>query len=284
MVATHCEVVEEHDADEQTFELPFPVRGLEGQPYEPGTIFKPEAEFMFRVLGVAPANIADNTFVPVGRYEAAKARQARVDRPHLARLGIDVARYGKDVGTIWVRWNGRAWRAARLAQLDTNAYARAAKKVALELARRGVDNLHVRVDGGGGYGGGVIDKLKVDLELRRAFKAFRVLEVHFGGTPHDQDAYADLATEMYAHAAETLKGIALERPPDALEADLCERPFGWVNHRGRDVKQLQPKERFKKDFARSPDDGDGLALATAPDFIFVRRHALIPASTSYVTA
>lgn len=283
MAAEHCDVVDQHSDDEHTFTLPYPVRTKESV-IQPGTILRPDAEFLFRVLGRAPAGLADNTFVPVGRYEAATRRAPMKEDPRRARIGLDVARYGKDFGTLYIRHAGRAWRAAQFAQQDTNVYARRVKREALALAGLGVRSLEVRVDGGGGFGGGVIDKLKDDLELIRAFAEFAVLEVHFGGTPDDEEAYADVATEMYAHAAETLKSIALVDPPTALEGDLCERAYRWVNHRGVDVKRLEPKEEFRKPTraGRSPDDGDGLVLAIAPDFMFRRRHP-VHVSTSQVT-
>lgn len=260
----HAEVVEAHDPDQDTFELP----------WQPGVIYQPDPEFMFRVLGKAPGTVADNTFVPVGRYEAATKRQASEHEPHIARLGVDAARYGKDAGTLYIRHNGRVWCAGHFAQQDSNAYLRVIRREALALAAAGVRSLHVRVDGGGGYGTGVIDGLNIDLELMRAFLDFQVLEVHFNAVPYDGEAYADLATEIYGHTADMLRYLALADPPQALEADLCERPFKWVAARHedvkKDVKKLLPKEEFHRAFHRSPDDGDGCALACAPDYVFVR--------------
>ena len=268
----HCEVVAQHDPDQHTFELP----------WRPGVIYQPDPEFLFRVLGIAPTSTATNTFCPVGRYEAAKRRTAapEADR-HTARIGVDVARWGDDAGVVWVRHAGRAYRAARLAQQDTTAYAMAVKREALALAAQGVTDLRIRIDGGGGFGGGVIDQLRRDEELRRAFageaepgrkKVLQILEVNNNSTPADPKAFADLGTELYYHAGEALKALALERPPDALEADLCERTYDWVKVAGLDVKRLEPKKDFKRRHdGRSPDDGDGFALACAPDHLFARR-------------
>lgn len=253
----HCEAVEAHDADAYTFEIP----------WRPGVIYRPDAEFLFRVAGIAPANMADNTFVPPGRYEAATLRQI-APAGEVARMGIDVARYGKDRGALYLRHGGRVRAVAHFARQDTKVYARRAKREAEALAAQGVTSLHIRVDGGGGFGGGVIDELNSDEDLRRMFADFRVLEVHFNGTPSDPKAYADCATEMYAHTADALEAVALVDAPPALEADLCEREYVWVKLHGVDVKKLEPKEQFKKRKGRSPDDGDGCALATAPDYVF----------------
>lgn len=256
----HCDVVQTHDPDVQTFELP----------WRPGVIYRPDPEFLFRVLGVAPVEGVHNAFVSLGRYEAAKQRPSTPHESHIARMGIDVARYGNDYGTLYLKHNGSLKRLAQFYKQDTGVYYDIIRETALALAKQGVTSLHIRIDSGGGFGGGVVDQLNRSLILKQQFSDFRVLEVHFNGVPHKPTAYADLGTEMYAELAESLKGLVLVRPPAELEADLCERPFTWVNVRGVDVKRLAPKEQFKKVFKRSPDDGDGAALAAAPDFLFVQ--------------
>lgn len=269
MVESHCEIVTEDDDDNYTFTLPFEIQTSE-HVYQAGTIFKPNSEFLFRVLGIAPANVADNTIVPVGRYEAACKRERPIGDITRARMGVDVSRYGKDFGTLYLSYAGTVSRRHQFWQQDTNDYAHKIKAEALALPRV-VTSLHIRIDGGGGFGGGVIDKLKIDDDLKRRFDDFQVLEVNFGGSPHDDKAYYDLVTEMYAQAAETLKGIRINNAPESLEADLCERLYGWRNVAGVDVKKLESKDDFRKPNrrGRSPDDGDGFVLAVAPDFLFV---------------
>jgi hypothetical protein len=267
----HATVADRHDEDKDTFELPFTVR-IGGVNYPPGTVFEPDAELMFRVLGKPPANLADNTFVPSGRYEKAKERGSlRVFPPeptHRARMGVDCARFGNDAGTLYVRWNGRVWRAARFPQLRTDAYLRGIRDAARWLHGQGVTSLHIRIDAGGGYGGGVADLARMDMEFLRWFPDFLVLEVHAQSPAHNGEAYADQMTELYAQAGETLKAVAIVDPADTLEQDLTERMYDWVNDRGREVKVLEPKKAFKKRARHSPDDGDGCVLALAPDFVF----------------
>jgi hypothetical protein len=267
MIEKHCEVVTAHNEDDHTFALPFDVT-VKSEIYRAGVIFKPNAEFLFRVLGIAPANITDNTLVSPGRFEGATKREQVPDDPTRARLGVDVARFGKDYGTLFIRWNGLVWRAAQFWKQDTNEYARAIRECALKLAEQGVTSLHVRVDGGGGFGGGVIDKIKVDLAITEVFTDYQVFEVHFNAAARDGKSYADLVTEMHGEAAETLKGVRLEAAPETLESDLCERQYKWVNKDGRDVKKLEPKPEFRKRIGRSPDDGDGFVLCVSPDFLF----------------
>lgn len=270
MAEKHCEVVTEQSEDNHTFTLPFDVT-LKGVLRPAGTIFEPNAEFLFRVLGIAPANIADNTLIPVGRYEAACKRQCGMaDDPRVAWMGVDVAGFGKDFGTLYVRHRGRIWRRSQFRKQDYFDYAQAIITEALLLKANEVETLNVRIDAGGGFGQGVISHLRRDHKMLKAFPGGRlnIVEVHFGGTPHDEEAYADCATEMYAEAAETLKGIRVDDPPNELEAELCERTYDWVNKSGVSVKRLEEKKQFKKRKKRSPDDGDGFVLCAAPDHIF----------------
>lgn len=259
----HCEVVAEHDPDRHTFELP----------WRPGVIYAPNPEFMFRVLGMAPANSSIDTFVPSGRYEAATRRApATTTTAREARYGVDCARFGDDSGTLYRRWGDEVRRVATFPQLRSGDYVRAIREDCRALAAAGVTSVHVRVDGGGGFGSGVVDGLYEDLELQQLFEDFQIYEVHFNATAYDQEAYADLATEIYDHTAEVLRSAALVDPPAALEADLCERRYKWVKA-GRadvkkDVKKIRSKTEFRASYHRSPDDGDGCALACAPDYVF----------------
>lgn len=259
MIDGHCDVVDKHDADSHTFELP----------WRPGTIYKPDAEYMFRVLGIAPANLSDNTFVTTGRFEAACQREIAECEPHKARIGIDVARYGTDAGTIYCRWNGRIWRHRQITGQNTNAYREAVFLLCEWLKAQGVIDLQIRVDGGGGYASGIIDPLQVDMTFQQMFTDVQLIEVHNNGEPSDKNSYADKVTEMYAEAAETLKGCTVQSPPPLLESDLTERFYTFVNRSGKTVKKLVEKEKFKEKHGRSPDDGDGFVLAVAPDHIFM---------------
>lgn len=282
MIDANCEIVTAHDDDHYTFTLPFPVRGNGTlAPIDTlipaGTIFKPNPEFMFRILGIAPAAVADTTLVPSGRYEAATRRRASGDNPKRARIGVDVARFGSDYGTVYVEHAGVVRRAAQLWQLDTTEYAQRVKTEALRLAALGVTDLRVRIDGGGGFGGGVVDQLRRDAELREIFsgegepgvsKVFRVVEVNFNAVPQDEKAYANLITEIFDAAGQRLPALRIESPPEFLESDLTERTFEWVIKGGHTVKQVTKKEVFRRAQGHSPDDGDGFVLCVAPDHLF----------------
>ncbi len=270
-----CETVTEHNEENFTFDLPYSVRVGE-KTYPSGTIFKPSRNFMTRILGIAPANSTDMTLIPVGVFEKSVSRTETEGDFTKARMGVDVARGGIDNGTLYIKHEGAVRRASEFEKEDTNVYARVIKSEALELARRGVTSLHIRIDGGGGFGGGVVDKLKNDDELIKAFREFKVLEVYFNSTPYKTDKYYDLITEITAETAESLKSLKIIDPPERLETDLCERLFEWRNVKDEEVKKLEPKKDFKKRTGHSPDDGDGFVLACAPDFCFSNYQMVSP--------
>lgn len=280
-IAAWCEVVSAHSEEDNTFTVPFAVATEGGIVHPPGTIFRPNAEFCFRVLGVAPANLADRAFVSSGVYEAALGR-TDADPGDLSRgsVGVDVARFGRDAGTVYARHGSRVWRAGvvqrgedaitaeTIRSVDAFAYQEAVKRAAVELRDAGARRLSVRVDGTGGFGTGLVDLLRVDEDLRGWFEHVRIVEVNFSAKPHDVRAYADIATELYAEAGESLRGLRIESAPNHLEADLTGRPYEFVNRKGQTLKRLQEKEKFRKLHRRSPDDGDGFVLAVAPEYLF----------------
>jgi len=267
MIDNECEVVTQHNPDKYTFEVP----------WRPG-IFEPSPEFMFRVLGIAPSASSDRSFVPYGRYQTAVQSEEKETESDFASMGIDAARFGTDYGTLYIRHGANAWRAGKFYQARKDVYVGAVKQEAVRLAEAGVTRLHIRVDGTGGFGAGVVDDLLADQDMRDLFEDYQVVEVHFGesssgnamlgGEYQLADGYDNIITEMYAHAGEIMKGLTILKSPPELEDDLCDRLYGPVNREGRTLFKLEDKENFRKRHGRSPDDGDGFVLAVAPEFLF----------------
>ena len=254
MIDSHCEPVPAHNEDEYTFEVP----------WRPGVIFRPDPEFQFRVMGVPPRNVALKSFTTPGAYEAALNRLLPLATPDVVQIGVDVARFGNDYGKVYVYARGTLRLTASLSKLDTFAYVEAVRRAVQEA---GPGALSIRVDGTGGFGAGIIDLLRADEELQA--RAPAIHEVQFGAAAHDPEKYADLVTNLYAEAAETLRGaqVLKAQVPTELEDDLVDRRFDYVNRQGRILRKLEQKDVFKKRHkGRSPDDGDGAVLALAPEY------------------
>lgn len=270
---THKEVKVEDHFD---FELPYPVK-IGELTCAPGSFFRPNDRFMTDILGITPPNSADNTLIPVGRYEAACIRKPAGGDVTRARVGIDAARFGKDSGTIYIRWQDLIWKTAELFKQESSAYFNIIKPELLKLKEKGVTSVHVRIDAA--YGSALIEKLQADNDLIQAFKDYQIYEVHFNGTPYSKD-YFNIVTEMYAEAAESLKTLCIGTPSEKLEMDLCDREYKYRNKSGTEVKILEEKKEFKKRKKHSPDDGDGFVLAVAPDFCFNKLNISVISSNS----
>lgn len=282
MVCRHCDPVPEHDEDRLTFSVPWEVIP-EGAStgYPPHTIFAPNAEFQFRVMGVPPATNAGDALISTARFEAAVARPLLVRSLRdmkVAHIGVDCARYGNDAGNVWLMQGLELSREAELRQVDDWKYAMAMREAGLKAIRAGAELVSYRVDGTGGYGSGKIDIAKADDVLltaaREAGCTLVFHEVQFGSLPQDTERYADVATELHGELAEALKILSIPDPPEHLQSDLTERKAGFVVRNEGDqrlyVRKLESKDEFKRRIrpARSPDDGDGAALAAAPERLF----------------
>lgn len=262
----YCEPVEAHDPDRYTFELPWRL----------GVIYLPRREFLWRVLGIAAEGAVIDTFCPLGRFKAASERIEVADyRPEFISYGCDASRYGDDMGTIYVSHRNVAWRLNQYEKADSYAYFIDLKAdIARAVQYEGVTHVSIRIDAGGGFGSGLTDFINHDFELQKRQGDFRPLkelvvhEVNFGGSPYDGEQFADLATEMYYHAGDLMKTMRVVNPTVALEQDVCERKYTYLRGQAQDIKVLIGKDKWRSDYGRSPDDGDGFVLAVAPEHLF----------------
>lgn len=270
MIGKHCEVVPTADEDAQTFTVPWDAVDKHGTPAPAGTHLRPNGQFLFRVRGKTPKNETLESFVSEGRYEAACERDVtpllQPEDTNFAAIGVDMARYGADGGTVYLHHRLRLSREAVVQGQDTSGYVPRIEAVIHKAIRQGAKRVELRVDNTGGWGIGVIDHFK-DAEYPGV--TFEVIEVNFGAAATDFTSYYNLATEMYAEADATLARTRIDTPSDELRDDFTDRRL-YYRH-GRDkryVQKAEEKDDFKKRHKRSPDDGDGAVLALAPARLF----------------
>jgi hypothetical protein len=162
-------------------------------------------------------------------------------------MGYDVARYGDDWNVVRFR-QGRDARSIppiRWQGMDT---VQCAERVAGIINEFTPDVVNIDA----GQGTGVIDILRS--------KRYKVQEVWFGGASEEAE-YANKRTEMYGRVRKWLPGGMLDNSA-LLFTDLTAVDYDYFG-KAKDQIMLQSKEIFKKNYGRSPDDGDALALTFA---------------------
>lgn len=209
-----------------------------------------------RVLGEFPVT-GNRQFIPSNLVTAAMddLREPSWVATDPVILGVDVARFGMDESTIYVR-RGRDLRSTapkHFRQLDTVQLAHEVRKLNEELLADAIN-----IDGG--YGHGVIDVLN-------SWGVPNVNEIHFGGTSPDEE-YADMATYMHAELRKWLKlaGTCLPNDP-ILFRQLTNREYDMIQGKRSTVIRLESKEAIRKTAEttgrESPDRGDGVVLTFA---------------------
>jgi hypothetical protein len=192
---------------------------------------------------------SDDVLISLALVDAALGKHLTTDQYTFAPkvIGVDVARQGADRSVIQGRQGLAAFQPIVMKIPDSQEVA---DRVAQYAAQFGPDAIFV--DGTGGYGAGVIDR------LRRL--GFSVIEVQFGGESTDP-RYFNKRTEMWVGVRDWLRdGGAL---PDMNEyrVDLTGVRYSFSNARGR--LQLESKDALIARGLPSPDLGDALALTFA---------------------
>ena len=162
-------------------------------------------------------------------------------------LGVDVARQGDDSSVIFRRQGLASWKPRVLKGADSTTVA---SVVIQEMQDFGADA--VFVDGSGGYGAGVIDRLRL--------LGHQPVEVQFGGRATDP-RYANKRMEMYWELAKWLEGGGCIPDDAALKVELCTPTYSHDNAKG--VMKLESKDDIKARMGKSPDRADALALTFA---------------------
>lgn len=191
---------------------------------------------------------ADNALLSVNQVEASTKRNPAASLYDLAPkiLGVDVARQGDDRSVIFKRQGIASFRPEVFRGLD-------AMQVAAQVAATATEWQPdaIFIDGSGGYGAGVIDRLK---QLRH-----RCVEVQFGGKA-DDPRFANKRAEIWFKMADWVKEAGAIPNDQDLKQDLCAPTYGH-DIQGRMI--LESKDKIKLRGLPSPDLGDALALTFA---------------------
>ncbi len=190
----------------------------------------------------------DNVLLSVHQVDAACRRNPTESLYGLAPkiLGVDVARQGDDRSVIFKRQGIASFRPEVFRGMDAM---QVAAQVAATMSEWSPDA--VFIDGSGGYGAGVIDRLR---QLRH-----RATEVQFGGKA-DDPRFANKRAEMWFKMADWVKEAGHIPDDNDLKQDLCAPTYG---HDAQGRMLLESKDKIKLRGLPSPDLGDALALTFA---------------------
>lgn len=187
-----------------------------------------------------------------------RARKADVTGNGPLIVGVDPSRGGDRFSTI-KRWGRKAYDKQNFSgdECDTLGKGVAICKEILDtpcpIAGKAPDMMFI--DAGGGA--------EIADRLHELGYEDRVKAIYFGATPLDTKRYRNKRGEMWGLLSEWLtdENLEVEIPDDdQTQADLCASPYDRDSH---DRKVLWKKERIKKEFGFSPDDGDAMALTFA---------------------
>ncbi len=275
-----CEPTDTHQAELNTFTIHWADN--------PEQIYIPSSQFSWRVLGVPSTANTGNVFFSSAMIDDAIELPLALDDNHnVARIGIDVARYGSDDGTIFWRGRGQVQLFTTISKQSGNAYVRQIGRLLNQLLNDGYTDVQVRIDSTGGYGSTIEDTLDKNSRWTKQFSYFEIVPVNFRTNASDVLSYSDIVTEMYAETSNQLKKGLRYRGfvPETLVTELVNRTFEYVpitataikrlKHPNpqslyrQEVKRISKKRIFKNEFGYSPDYADGLVLTCSPDWVFL---------------
>lgn len=167
-------------------------------------------------------------------------------------IGVDMARYGDDSTTAYLRRGRCVEKLFSITKCDSF--------VVYEMLRQNLMSHNLKknrcvfnFDGTGGFASGVVDL------MRKA--QYIVNELHFNSmTNVNSDYFANLRTMMYFNFSEaSRRGLSIPND-EKIEMQLsCVRYF--IDGGGK--RRLYPKEQMKEILGYSPDDIDAIALTFA---------------------
>lgn len=198
-----------------------------------------------RIKGVFP-RAAVCQLIPEDHVEAAMGKHLHPMQYDYAPIifGVDVARYGDDKSTLYMRQGMASWKLGEWRGIDNMTYAGIISQKYAKFRPHAIF-----IDAG--HGAGVIDRLR---QL-----GVGCIEVPFSSTSNRRECLNKRA-QIWCDMRDWLKdGGAIPDERD-LRDDLVSQEYFFS---GNDKIQLVKKKDMKKMGLASPDDADGLALTFA---------------------
>lgn len=265
MLEKECERVDVLEGDAfEFYSLPVLEAALGGSPVQEDAerwYYLPNAVFQGRALGQFPTQ-ADQQTVPRGWLASLPVLEPE-GRPE---IGCDVARFGTDRTTIFVKQGLCALRGREIRKMDTVVVAEALREEArwaeaqtghAAKAKPVSEGIPIKIDTTGGLGTGPYDILKAE--------GYNVVDVNSSSTDvNEPEQFKNVRSELYWATRERARDKQLDF--SRLPRDIRERlikelatPKWRPDSAGRKV--VDDKDAIKKVLGFSPDLADGWNLA-----------------------
>lgn len=180
------------------------------------------------------------------------ARQSAYSEFDIPVIGVDMARYGDDSTTAYLRRGRNVIKLFSITKCDSFAVYESLRMAILQYNLK-KERTIFNFDGTGGFASGIVDLMKKS--------GYIVNELHFNSmTNVTSEYFANLRTMMYFNFSEASKrGLSIPND-EKVEMQLsCLRYF--IDGGGK--RRLYPKEQMKEVLGYSPDDIDAIALTFA---------------------
>lgn len=221
--------------------------------------------YKVRITGDFPIE-GENTVVPIHLVEAAIERGFD---PNLINstsdlykgrliLGVDVARFGVDFSVISIRRGLKVYPLIAKNGLNSIELSNLVLSTVRSIVEVQDQIPLVNVDGGGGYGSGLVDR------LREFPSEVEVVEVNVSTLPSKTSQYPLLRDELWFNLKEFLQQEVILPDDDLLSGDLTSATYSF-DHKSR--QKVSSKDEIKKKIHRSPDRADALALTLYKYFV-----------------
>lgn len=251
-----CDITESLTEDAfEFYSLEQIQRALNGQPAEDERCYYlPTASFQGRVLGQFPTQ-ADQQVIP-----RTWLRYQPVQKPSgMPEIGCDIARFGDDRTTIFLRQGACVLSVRILRKMDTVEVESALKDVAEEGARAAgagaeAKRIKIKIDITGGLGAGPCDNLKRD--------GYTVIGVNSSETAEDSEQYKNKRSELWFQMRQRArdKRLDLSRLRKDIREQL-EKELSAPKYKSPGQKVVEDKAQMKSRLGYSPDLADGCNLA-----------------------
>jgi hypothetical protein len=227
-----------------------------------------------RILGQFPDTM-ENTLITIsmvtnaGQGEWTPAEMAGIDPDEPEEIGADLARYGSDESVFVCRrgiiaHDMEAFGAEALGSTGIMTAAGRLKNFILKHYDSRKKPMKVRCDAVG-LGGGVPDRLRELQKIGELPRTIQIIDMNAGSKAANDKKYYQADAEWY-------DGLALRFKNEAAIGPVFshKRVIGQLSGRKYTVLsdgryKLESKEEIRKRGGKSPDYGDAIAMAFAPD-------------------